>query len=98
MTTPTNAAPAKAPNSVHVTLIYAIKIAGAEVNRLTMRRPKARDRLIAEDQAKGQSDLQADLQLIANLCEVDVKELEELDLVDLSAVQAELSKMIKFPR
>ena len=62
-----------------------IRIDGAEVTALRLRRPKVRDMLRAE-KASG-SDAEREIRLFADLCEVEPAAIEELDLADYQALQ-----------
>lgn len=52
---------------------------------LKIRRPKVRDRLAVERMKK--TDAEKEIHMIANLAEVDVAVIEELDLADYGKIQ-----------
>jgi hypothetical protein len=66
-----------------------IKIDGKGVSEITLRRPKVRDRLIVE--RPNISDAEKEVQLIANLSELPIEAIEDLDLRDYAKIQKELS-------
>lgn len=71
-----------------VKLEFPVEVDGEKITELTMRRPKVRDQRAASKQC-GSSGLDVDLepQLFANLCEVDIKVLDELDMLDYGKLQ-----------
>lgn len=71
-----------------ITLDYPIKINGAEVTRIRLRRPKTRDTLIAR-KLHGDSAEQ-EIALIANLAEWTPEDVQELDVADYRKVQQAL--------
>lgn len=66
-------------------LTFPIKIDGAEVTELKMRRPTLGDQLRADKQCD--NDVDTEITLIANLCEVTPSDLEKLDLKDYQTLQ-----------
>lgn len=72
-------------NKTVIALEYPVTANGIETNKLTMRRPKVRDMLVGEK--KKQSDAEKEIQLFANLCEVDPGVIGELDMKDYGEVQ-----------
>lgn len=74
---------------IKVTLKEEIKLDGKELNEITLRRPKVRDRL-AVDRSNA-SDAEKEVQLIANLAEVPVEAIEDIDLADYAKLQKALS-------
>lgn len=68
-----------------ITLDYPITVDGAEVKKLSMRRPKVKDQL-ASDKSGG-SDGDKEVRLFANLCEVAPAVIEDLDMIDYGKVQ-----------
>ena len=77
---------AQAPdNVVTITLQYPITADGALIEQLFMRRPVVRDRLIAE-KASG-SEVEKEIRLIANLCELPPQHIELLDMADYVKLQ-----------
>lgn len=71
-----------------ITLEYPITIDGAVINRIRLRRPLVRDRLIAE-KASG-SEVEKEIRLLANLCEIAPDHIEKLDLKDYGKLQERL--------
>ena len=68
-----------------IPLDYPVEIDGVEVKVLKMRRPKVRD-MIAATKGKG-SEEEKEVQFFANLCEVTVKDINELDMTDYKKLQ-----------
>ena len=75
-----------------IKLEQAIKIDGIEVHELSLRRPKVRDLLIANK--KELSDSEREVNLIANLAEVPVETIQELDLLDYIKIQSWLQNFL----
>ena len=69
-----------------VALKYPVQAAGVVYDRLVMRRAKGRDLKLARKQAGG-DEAEMDSYLMATLCDVSVDVIDELDLVDLRAMQ-----------
>ena len=67
-----------------ITLTYPVTLDGQEFTALTIRRPKVRDLRAVERQGGG--DIQQDVRLFANLCEVSPETIEALDLQDYRAL------------
>ena len=80
--------PAKKPRPAEVIeLEYAIEVDGVSVDSLSMRRPTVRDQLQFEE-GKG-SDARKVITMIANLCDVSPKAIEQLDNSDfITATEA----------
>lgn len=68
-----------------IRLQYPLTVDGMRVDTLNMRRPLVRDRLVAE-KASG-SEVEKEIRLIANLCEMAPQAIEQLDLADYTQVQ-----------
>jgi hypothetical protein len=62
-----------------------IKIDGVEVNEISLRSPKVRDLLISSK--KNVSEAEREVNLIANLSEIPVDAVEDLDLRDYLKIQ-----------
>ena len=73
------------PETAIITLYYEYEADGAKVSTLTMRPPRARDSLHA--QRGGGGDGEAELRLLANLCEVTPGFITELHMADYIQVQ-----------
>ena len=73
------------PGAAEITLKWAIKIDGADLRTLIMRRPKVRDQLAVE--AEGVITPEGEMRLFANLCEVTPETIQELDLADYATLQ-----------
>lgn len=73
--------------SAEIKLKFPFEFDGEKVTSLTMRRPKVRDKLRAKN-VKG-DEMDKGMALIANLIERPIEMLEEIDEVDLEAVQAQ---------
>lgn len=76
------------PNTAKIELDFPIQISGVEVAHLVMRRPKVRDDLAAS-KVPG-SDEDKSLALVANLCEVTVEDLLELDSADYAKLERQV--------
>ncbi len=66
-----------------IELTYPLKIAGAEVSVLNLRRPKVRD---LEQMDKQSGDIAKTVTLIANLAEITPEQVRELDAEDFAVV------------
>ncbi len=69
----------------NIELKYPFEINGVTCNTLSIRRPKVNDRLIAEKSSG--TEIEKEIRLIANLCEVSPDNIMQLDLADYVAVQ-----------
>lgn len=68
-----------------IKLFVPVTISGATYETINIRRPKVRDRLAVERIKK--TDAEKEIAMIANLAEVTVDVIEELDLADYGKVQ-----------
>jgi len=68
-----------------IKLETAIKIDGVEIHEISLRPPKVRDLLIANKTNSDEST--REVNLIANLAEVSVDAIQELDLRDYMKIQ-----------
>ena len=68
-----------------IALQAPIHLDGIRLNTLTLRRPKVRD-MLAIEHLSG-SDVEKEIQLFANLCEVSPDCLHELDMADYTQLQ-----------
>jgi hypothetical protein len=68
-----------------ITLTIPVTINGTVYEKINIRRPKVRDRLAVERIKK--TDAEKEITMIANLAEVTVEVIEELDLADYGKVQ-----------
>ena len=68
-----------------ITLFVPVTISGTTYETINIRRPKVRDRLAVERIKK--TDAEKEIAMIANLAEVTVDVIEELDLADYNKVQ-----------
>ena len=75
-----------------IRLQYPLSIDGMAVENLSMRRPLVRDRLIAE-KVQG-SEIEKEIRLIANLCEMAPQHIELLDLSDYAKLQEKLASFL----
>ena len=69
-----------------ISLEYAITVDGVTTKALTLRRPKVKD-MLSVDKASD-SAAQKEIHLFANLCEVPMQNLLELDMRDYGQLQA----------
>lgn len=76
------------PNTAKIELAFPIQISGVEVKHLIMRRPKVRDDLAAAKSSG--SDEDKALMLVANLCEVTVDDLLDLDSADWAQLEKQV--------
>lgn len=67
-----------------IDLKHPVTVDGQTYTSLTMRRAKLRDQRLA---AKQKSDVDSEITLFANLCEVPPNVLDELDMVDYAQLQ-----------
>lgn len=79
----------------NITLSEPITINGTTYTQLYLRRPKVRDRLIVERLKK--TDAEKEITMIANLAEVAVAVIEELDLSDYAKIQQQLTNFLVLP-
>ena len=77
--------PTPISSSEDIVLQHPITADVAEIERFTMRRPRVRDRLIAE-KACG-SEVEKEIRLIGNLCELPPSYIELLDMADYVKLQ-----------
>ena len=68
-----------------IKLQFPVKVDGVELNELSMRRSKVKDRLVVSSMKC--TDEEKEIRLFANLCEVSPEVVQELDEVDYAAVQ-----------
>ena len=68
-----------------IKLETAIKIDGVEIHEISLRPPKVRDLLIVNKSNSDEST--REVNLIANLAEVSVEAIQELDLRDYMKIQ-----------
>lgn len=70
-----------------IPLQFPIKIEGAEVKVLRVRRPKVGDLRAVRSQAKGMDDFEVSRLLAANLCEISPEAIDQLDVADYKALE-----------
>ena len=75
-----------------IKLEQPIKIDNVEVHELTLRRPKVRDLLIANK--KDISESEREVNLIANLAEVPIEAIQDLDLLDYIKIRSWLQNFL----
>ena len=63
-----------------------------KITELVLRRPKVQDRLTAE--RSGGSDIEKEMRLLSNLCEVAPDVILQLDLADYAALQEQLADFL----
>ena len=68
-----------------ITLKYPVNINNNPVHVLKLRRPLVRDMLAAEKMAG--SEAEKEIQMLANLCEVELDIIQALDMADYLRVQ-----------
>ena len=79
-------------SKITVQLQYPLSVDGIVMESLTMRRPLVRDRLIAEK--SGGTEVEKEIRLIANLCEMAPQDTELLDLADYKKLQECLASFL----
>ncbi|MFK4765482.1 phage tail assembly protein [Desulfobaculum sp. SPO524] len=67
-----------------ITLEYPVEYKGQKLETLNMRRPKVRDQIAVQSAG---TDVEQELRLFANLCEVSPEVLEGMDLKDYTKLQ-----------
>ena len=72
-----------------------ITIDNVTYDELNIRRPKVRDRLAVERMKK--TDAEKEIAMIANLAEVDIRVIEELDLADYGKIQQSFADFFPSP-
>lgn len=75
-----------------ITLTEKITVDNKDIQEITLRRPKVRDRLAVE--RMGQSDAEKEVALIANLADLPKEAIEELDLADYNKIQEVLQDFL----
>jgi hypothetical protein len=75
----------KQTGSVDIELSKAIKIDGANIKALRMREPTVADQLAV---SKITDQVEAELHMLANLCQVAPRDLHQLTMRDYKKVQA----------
>lgn len=75
-----------------ITLTEKITVDNRDIQEITLRRPKVRDRLAVE--RMGQSDAEKEVALIANLADLPKEIIEELDLADYNKIQEVLQDFL----
>jgi len=75
-----------------ITLTEKITVDNKDIQKITLRRPKVRDRLAVE--RMGQSDAEKEVALIANLADLPKETIEELDLADYNKIQEVLQDFL----
>ena len=75
-----------------ITLTYPVTVDGTTYDTLTLRRPKVRDqRLVAR---KAKSELDGDVHMFVNLCEVPENVIDAMELTDFMALQEAYSNFL----
>jgi hypothetical protein len=75
-----------------IKLTNPVKVDGRDVAEINLRRPKVRDRLAVE--RSNASDAEKEVQLIANLAELPVEVIEDIDLADYAKLQRVLTDFL----
>ena len=75
-----------------ITLKYPIKVDGKEVKDIDFRRPKVKDMKKSSKMTKDESE--AELLLFADLANLPVEAIEELDLWDYKVLQEEFKSFL----
>ena len=75
-----------------IDLVYPVTVDGKEIKAVELRRPKVKDLKIA---AKiGKDAMEQETLLIANLANLPVEAVEEMDLADYTALQEQLKSFL----
>ena len=72
--------------NIKIPLDYPITCAGVQVSELTVRRAKMTDMVAAKKAAA--SEVESEVLLFANLCQVTPAEIMQLDMKDYKKIQA----------
>lgn len=72
-----------------IKLQYPIKLDGATINEISLRRPNVKDMRVAR--ITGKDDATQELNLIANLSQLTPDAIDSLDMADFVAVQKALA-------
>lgn len=72
-----------------IKLQYHIKLDGATINEISLRRPNVKDMRVAR--ITGKDDATQELNLIANLSQLTPDAIDSLDMADFVAVQKALA-------
>lgn len=75
-----------------ITLQHPVTVEGQQIDSLTLRRPKVKDRLVSE-KASG-SEAEKEVRFLANLCEIPPSYIEELDMADYVKLQEALADFL----
>jgi hypothetical protein len=75
-----------------IKLTNPVKVDGREIIEISLRRPKVRDRLAVE--RSNASDAEKEVQLIANLAELPIEVIEDIDLADYAKLQRALTDFL----
>lgn len=78
-------------NSITLPLTVPVTVAGVTYETLTFRRMKARDALVAEDEA---NQIMAGYRMFAALADVSVDVILELDMEDLAALGPKVAPLM----
>ena len=74
-----------------ITLQYPVTVDGEDITELTLRRPKVGDLKRAE---KHKDNFEKSIRIIADLAEVSLKVVEELDAADFAVVSAKVGEFM----
>lgn len=78
-----------------IALVHPVTVDGTEITALTLRRPKVRDQIAAQD--GGGTDADKEIRLCALLTNVSEAVLRELDLEDYIALQQAMKGFFPAP-
>lgn len=78
-----------------IALAYPIETEGTTLSTITLRRPKVRDMLAA--QQAGTTDQEREMHMFANLAEVSPEAIHALDLVDYYKLQQAYQGFLSLP-
>lgn len=73
----------------NIKLQYPVKVDGATVNEIGLRRPTVKDMRVAR--ITGKDDAAQEINLIANLAQITTEAVESLDMADFVKVQKALA-------
>ena len=73
----------------NIKLQYPVKVDGATVNEISLRRPTVKDMRVAR--ITGKDDAAQEINLIANLAQITTEAVESIDMADFVKVQKALA-------
>lgn len=78
--------------NIKINLEYPINVNGVNISELIIRRPKVKDRLIAEKINGNQAD--KEIRFVAMLCGLAPENIEDLDMADYTRIQEVIASFL----